>query len=145
MKYKLTALVVMLLAAVPVGVFAHGGTTAEEDQSNDADSEVTAEEFSQIEDTMIKMMNDEALSDDEITEMNEFMSEHNADGFMMPMYDSGGAYRMPMSGWSNGTHMFGQWGAAGGFPFWFGFAIQLVWLFAGVLLVAFLIKKLRDA
>lgn len=151
MRYNLAILVVMLLVAFPTSVFAHIGMMAEADHSNSEDSEiagdamVTTEEFSQIEDTMIKMMNDENLSDDEIVEMYEFMHEHNAREYMMPMHGSGGTYRMPMADWGGGAHMFGQWGTGGGFPYWFSVVNQFVWLFAGVLLVAFLIKKLKNA
>ena len=64
---------------------------------------VSVEEFEEVQDVMIKMMNSEELTDQEAQEMYTFMSKHHqVDGFYGSMFGMMGGYGENsgmMSGW----------------------------------------------
>lgn len=101
--------------------------------------EVTHEEFEEMEDIMLKMMNGETLTDEEWQEMSEFMESHH--GSYMPMmgFMGFGQNNFPMGGQGM------MWGAGSGgsFLYWIFYATTLIWLLVGILLVLYLFRKLN--
>ncbi|MEX0934895.1 MAG: hypothetical protein WDZ70_01035 [Candidatus Paceibacterota bacterium] len=128
-----TALIIGFLAFSPISVDAHAGAEANTSMMS---SEVSAEEFDEMQSVMIKMMNGEDLTTEESKEMIGFMQSHGEGHWpmgygMMSQFDtSDGRYSM-------------MWGGGSALMWLAGFA-SLVWLFVGILLILFLIKKISS-
>lgn len=140
-------LVAFALLSLPASSLAHTGDTGDVQNADSmpmmserSAGEVSPEEFEEMEDIMLKMMNGEDLSGDEWQEMAEFMDSHHGAGFWSMagngmMFGSGfGRYGMMDEGFG--------WGHGSLFARWLFTVTTLVWLLAGILLIAFLFRKL---
>lgn len=140
MKKLFTATIIFIipLFLVPMIAGAHTGVDESMPMMGSQEVEnarVSQEEFSQMEDVMLKMMNGEELSESEAQEMYSFMQSHHQAGWPVMMGYGG----MGMYDSFDRPHMYGNFGSA---MSWLYPLMVLVWLAVGVLLLAVLVKRL---
>lgn len=139
MKYIGTTIIIAALMAVGSMQIAEAHMSAGSAPA-EGQSQVTEQEFEEMQDTMIKMMNGERLSQGEAEEMNEFMAGHQ--GSFVPMMHGYGSDDGWNRGFGGGMMQGGWMGGAGMFWSWIMGLAGLVWLLVGILLVVFLFKKI---
>lgn len=137
-------LIAFALLSIPTLSIAHTGSLGNTDSMPMMSNEtagVSAEEFEEIEEVMLKMMNGEELTESQWQEMQEFMEGHHGSfaPFNQMMWNTGGYMNQDMAPFRGGM----MWGNYGTFMMWIISLSILIWLLVGILLATYLIKKLN--
>ncbi|OHA15203.1 MAG: hypothetical protein A3G52_01185 [Candidatus Taylorbacteria bacterium RIFCSPLOWO2_12_FULL_43_20] len=145
-KIKITIIITVMFFTGALALSQADAHVDDASGSQSTDKAVTKEEFAQMEDVMLKMMNGEDLNDAEAGKMVNFMKDHHFsdNNFMMGGYSGGQSvrtgYGIPMmSGMMNGLG-----GSVYSSASWLFFATVITWLFVGILLAIYIIKKLKQ-
>ena len=136
-------LTLALLITAPIVANAHAGGIDENMMGGIANGEVTAAEFDEMQDVMIRMMNGEELSSQEWQEMSKFMGDHHGNSFGPMMMQGGMMGQQYAQGQPFGGSMMMDWNSGSSFVYWIFVLTMIVWLFVGIVLTILLVRKLN--